>query len=182
MAKKVIKEDNAAKATTAAAKAPKATKPKAPNAAKPKAEPKPKAAPSPQLTKEEMQSAIYTAVKAAVLEIKAAEPAPEIKVELPQPPKQEPKKIKKSGDERLLTFFAYLYLVIGLVAAVACMVGGIILEINEDSFMSQYIDGPDMGATLIGAGAGIIVSTLVQYTVLKLFVNISHRLTSLDEK
>ena len=46
MAKKVIKEDNAAKATTAAAKAPKATKPKAPNAAKPKAEPKPKAAPS----------------------------------------------------------------------------------------------------------------------------------------
>lgn len=181
--KKVVKEEKEVKVAKAApkAKAPKAAKPKAepkPKVAKPKAEPKPKAAPAPQLSKEDVQAAVYAAVKAAVTEVKAAEPKPEVKEE----PKKEAKEIKLTGAERLLNFFAYFYLVIGLLASVACVVGGIMLEVNKDSFLAQYVDGPDMGATLIGTGIGIIIPTLVQFAVMKLFVNISHRLTSIDEK
>lgn len=189
MAKKVNKEAQETQVTAAAAvKAPKAAKPKAakapkePKAAKPKAEPKPKAVPAPQLSKDDVQAAVYAAVKAAVAEVRAAEPVPEIKVELQPAPKPAPKPVKYSAAEKILNFMAYFYLVAGILASIACLVVGITLEATEDSFMAQYIDGPDMGSSLIGAGIGLVIPTLVQFATLKLLVNISHRLSSLDEK
>ena len=164
---KVIKEKKEA--------APKA---KAAKAAKPKAA-RPKAAPKAQLSKEDVQSAVYEAVKAAALEIKAAETPKEA---APVAPVKEVKKIKCTSDERLMSSLAIIYLVLGLLCSVALIITGIVLEATEDSFMAQYLDGPDMGLICIIVGVVLLLPTLVQYACMKLFANISHRLTSLDKK
>lgn len=161
MATKKVKEEKEVKVTKAAPKAKKAA-------------PKAKAAPTPQLTKDDVQAAVYTAVKAAVLEVKAAEPKPEVK--------EAPKCIKYTSDERLMKSLAIICLVVGLIVSAACIIGGIILEVQKDSFLAQYIDGPDMGIILLVSGVCVLLVTLVQYACMSLFANISHRLTSLDKK
>lgn len=166
MAEKVIKEK-------------KATAPKAPKAAKPKAAPKPKAEPKPQMNKEELSAAVYEAIKKAAVELKPAEEKKEVFV--PEAPK-EVKKIKCSSDERLMHSLAWIYLVLGLISSVALLITGIVLEATEDSFLAQYLDGPDMGLICIILGVVLLLPTLVSFAFMRLFANISHRLTSLDKK
>ena len=157
MAEKVIKEKKAAA-------------PKAPKAAKPKAAPKPKAEPKPQMNKEELSAAVYEAIKKAAVELKPAEAPKEVK------------KIKCSSDERLMHSLAWIYLVLGLISSVALLITGIVLEATEDSFLAQYLDGPDMGLICIVLGVVLLLPTLVSFAFMRLFANISHRLTSLDKK
>lgn len=157
MAEKVIKEK-------------KATAPKAPKAAKPKAAPKPKAEPKPQMSKEELSAAVYEAIKKAAVELKPAEAPKEVK------------KIKCTSDERLMHSLAWIYLVLGLISSVALLITGIVLEATEDSFLAQYLDGPDMGLICIVLGVVLLLPTLVSFAFMRLFANISHRLTSLDKK
>ena len=166
MAEKVIKEKKAAA-------------PKAPKAAKPKAAPKPKAEPKPQMNKEELSAAVYEAIKKAALELKPAEEKKEVFV--PEAPK-EVKKIKCTSDERLMHSLASIYLVLGLISSVALLITGIVLEATEDSFLAQYLDGPDMGLICIILGIVLLLPTLVSFAFMRLFANISHRLTSLDKK
>ena len=166
MAEKVIKEK-------------KATAEKAPKAAKPKAAPKPKAEPKPQMNKEELSAAVYEAIKKAALELKPAEEKKEVFV--PEAPK-EVKKIKCTSDERLMHSLAWIYLVLGLISSVALLITGIVLEATEDSFLAQYLDGPDMGLICIILGVVLLLPTLVSFAFMRLFANISHRLTSLDKK
>ena len=166
MAEKVIKEKKAAA-------------PKAPKAAKPKAAPKPKAEPKPQMNKEELSAAVYEAIKKAALELKPAEEKKEVFV--PEAPK-EVKKIKCTSDERLMHSLAWIYLVLGLISSVALLITGIVLEATEDSFLAQYLDGPDMGLICIILGIVLLLPTLVSFAFMRLFANISHRLTSLDKK
>ena len=166
MAEKVIKEKKAAA-------------PKAPKAAKPKAAPKPKAEPKPQMSKEELSAAVYEAIKKAALELKPAEEKKEVFV--PEAP-NEVKKIKCSSDERLMHSLAWIYLVLGLISSVALLITGIVLEATEDSFLAQYLDGPDMGLICIILGIVLLLPTLVSFAFMRLFANISHRLTSLDKK
>ncbi len=157
MAEKVIKEKKAAA-------------PKAPKAAKPKAAPKPKAEPKPQMSKEDLSAAVYEAIKKAAVELKPAEAPKEVK------------KIKCSSDERLMHSLAWIYLVLGLISSVALLITGIVLEATEDSFLAQYLDGPDMGLICIVLGVVLLLPTLVSFAFMRLFANISHRLTSLDKK
>ena len=157
MAEKVIKEK-------------KATAPKAPKAAKPKAAPKPKAEPKPQMSKEELSAAVYEAIKKAAVELKPAEAPKEVK------------KIKCTSDERLMHSLAWIYLVLGLISSVALLITGVVLEATEDSFLAQYLDGPDMGLICIVLGIVLLLPTLVSFAFMRLFANISHRLTSLDKK
>ena len=157
MAEKVIKEKKAAA-------------PKAPKAAKPKAAPKPKAEPKPQMSKEELSAAVYEAIKKAAVELKPAEAPKEVK------------KIKCTSDERLMHSLAWIYLVLGLISSVALLITGIVLEATEDSFLAQYLDGPDMGLICIILGIVLLLPTLVSFAFMRLFANISHRLTSLDKK
>ncbi len=157
MAEKVIKEK-------------KATAPKAPKAAKPKAAPKPKAEPKPQMSKEDLSAAVYEAIKKAAVELKPAEAPKEVK------------KIKCTSDERLMHSLAWIYLVLGLISSVALLITGIVLEATEDSFLAQYLDGPDMGLICIVLGVVLLLPTLVSFAFMRLFANISHRLTSLDKK
>lgn len=166
MAEKVIKEK-------------KATAPKAPKAAKPKAAPKPKTEPKPQMNKEELSAAVYEAIKKAAVELKPAEEKKEVFV--PEAPK-EVKKIKCTSDERLMHSLAWIYLVLGLISSVALLITGIVLEATEDSFLAQYLDGPDMGLICIILGIVLLLPTLVSFAFMRLFANISHRLTSLDKK
>ena len=166
MAEKVIKEKKAAA-------------PKAPKAAKPKAAPKPKAEPKPQMNKEELSAAVYEAIKKAAVELKPAEEKKEVFV--PEAPK-EVKKIKCTSDERLMHSLAWIYLVLGLISSVALLITGIVLEATEDSFLAQYLDGPDMGLICIILGIVLLLPTLVSFAFMRLFANISHRLTSLDKK
>lgn len=168
------KKANAEKEVKAPKAAPKA---KAPKAAKPKAEPKPKAAPAPQLSKEDIQAAVYAAVKAAVSEVKAAEPKPVVPEGKPEP-KKEVKKIGKSSDEKLMTALAIIYLVLGVLAIVAVIVGGFI----ADGYRDEYVEGLNVGLICIGAGVLMILPVLVQYAFMKLFANISYRLSSMDKK
>lgn len=166
MAEKVIKEKKAAA-------------PKAPKAAKPKAAPKPKAEPKPQMSKEELSAAVEVAIENAMTKLKAAEKKEEVFV--PEAPK-EVKKIKCTSDERLMHSLAWIYLVLGLISSVALLVTGIVLEATEDSFLAQYLDGPDMGLICIILGIVLLLPTLVSFAFMRLFANISHRLTSLDKK
>ena len=166
MAEKVIKEKKAAAE-------------KAPKAAKPKAAPKPKAEPKPQMNKEELSAAVYEAIKKAAVELKPAEEKKEVFV--PEAPK-EVKKIKCTSDERLMHSLAWIYLVLGLISSVALLITGIVLEATEDSFLAQYLDGPDMGLICIILGIVLLLPTLVSFAFMRLFANISHRLTSLDKK
>ena len=160
MAEKVIKEKKAAA-------------PKAPKAAKPKA------APKPQMSKEELSAAVQVAIENAMTKLKAAEEKQEVFV--PEAPK-EVKKIKCTSDERLMHSLAWIYLVIGLISSVALLITGIVLEVTEDSFLAQYLDGPDMGLICIVLGVVLLLPTLVSFAFMRLFANISHRLTSLDKK
>lgn len=160
MAEKVIKEKKAAA-------------PKAPKAAKPKA------APKPQMSKEELSAAVQVAIENAMTKLKAAEEKQEVFV--PEAPK-EVKKIKCTSDERLMHSLAWIYLVIGLISSVALLITGIVLEATEDSFFAQYLDGPDMGLICIVLGVVLLLPTLVSFAFMRLFANISHRLTSLDKK
>ena len=166
MAEKVIKEKKAAAE-------------KAPKAAKPKAAPKPKAEPKPQMSKEELSAAVYEAIKKAAVELKPAEEKKEVFV--PEAPK-EVKKIKCTSDERLMHSLAWIYLVLGLISSVALLITGIVLEATEDSFLAQYLDGPDMGLICIILSVVLLLPTLVSFAFMRLFANISHRLTSLDKK
>lgn len=160
MAEKVIKEKKAAA-------------PKAPKAAKPKA------APKPQMSKEDLSAAVQVAIENAMTKLKAAEEKQEVFV--PEAPK-EVKKIKCTSDERLMHSLAWIYLVIGLISSVALLITGIVLEATEDSFLAQYLDGPDMGLICIVLGVVLLLPTLVSFAFMRLFANISHRLTSLDKK
>lgn len=160
MAEKVIKEKKAAA-------------PKAPKAAKPKA------APKPQMSKEDLSAAVQVAIENAMTKLKAAEEKQEVFV--PEAPK-EVKKIKCTSDERLMHSLAWIYLVIGLISSVALLITGIVLEATEDSFLAQYLDGPDMGLICIILGIVLLLPTLVSFAFMRLFANISHRLTSLDKK
>lgn len=160
MAEKVIKEKKAAA-------------PKAPKAAKPKA------APKPQMSKEELSAAVQVAIENAMTKLKDAEEKQEVFV--PEAPK-EVKKIKCTSDERLMHSLAWIYLVIGLISSVALLITGIVLEATEDSFLAQYLDGPDMGLICIVLGVVLLLPTLVSFAFMRLFANISHRLTSLDKK
>ena len=160
MAEKVIKEKKAAA-------------PKAPKAAKPKA------APKSQMSKEELSAAVQVAIENAMTKLKAAEEKQEVFV--PEAPK-EVKKIKCTSDERLMHSLAWIYLVIGLISSVALLITGIVLEATEDSFLAQYLDGPDMGLICIVLGVVLLLPTLVSFAFMRLFANISHRLTSLDKK
>ena len=157
MAEKVIKEKKAAAE-------------KAPKAAKPKAAPKPKAEPKPQMSKEELSAAVYEAIKKAAVELKPAEAPKAVK------------KIKCTSDERLMHSLAWIYLALGLISSVALLITGIVLEATEDSFFAQYLDGPDMGLICIILGVVLLLPTLVSFAFMRLFANISHRLTSLDKK
>ncbi len=160
MAEKVIKEKKAAA-------------PKAPKAAKPKA------APKPQMSKEDLSAAVQVAIENAMTKLKAAEEKQEVFV--PEAPK-EVKKIKCTSDERLMHSLAWIYLVLGLISSVALLITGIVLEATEDSFLAQYLDGPDMGLICIILGIVLLLPTLVSFAFMRLFANISHRLTSLDKK
>lgn len=176
MAEKVIKEKKAAA-------------PKAPKAAKPKAAPKPKAEPKPQMSKEELSAAVYEAIKKAAVELKPAEEKKEVFV--PEAPK-EVKKIKCTSDERLMHSLAWIYMVLGLLVSVGLIITGIVLKTTtvtaDDPFFNEYItaEGADTAQTLglicIILGVVSVLPTLVSFAFMRLFANISHRLTSLDKK
>ena len=167
MAEKVIKEKKAAAE-------------KAPKAAKPKAAPKPKAEPKPQMSKEELSAAVYEAIKKAAVELKPAEAPKEVK------------KIKCTSDERLMHSLAWIYLVLGLLVSVGLIITGIVLKTTtvtaDDPFFNEYItaEGADTAQTLglvcIILGIVSVLPTLVSFAFMRLFANISHRLTSLDKK
>lgn len=170
MAEKVIKEKKAAA-------------PKAPKAAKPKA------APKPQMSKEELSAAVQVAIENAMTKLKAAEEKQEVFV--PEAPK-EVKKIKCTSDERLMHSLAWIYLVLGLLVSVGLIITGIVLKTTtvtaDDPFFNEYItaEGADTAQTLglicIILGVVSVLPTLVSFAFMRLFANISHRLTSLDKK
>ena len=122
---------------------------------------------------------VYEAIKKAAVELKPAEEKKEVFV--PEAPK-EVKKIKCTSDERLMHSLAWIYLVLGLIRSVALLITGIVQESTEDSFLAQYLDGPDMGLICIVLGVVLLLPTLVSFAFMRLFANISHRLTSLDKK
>ena len=157
------------------------TKKAAPKKAAPK-KAAPKAAAQPQLTKEEIQAAMYEAVKTALTEVKAAEAAKAEEVAKEVKPEEKPQPIKKSGSEKLLNAIAYIYLIFGLIASVGMIAVGIYAELTTDSFFAQYQEGAIPGYSLICAGLAMLLPILVQYAILKLYVNISHRLSSIDAK
>lgn len=169
MAEKVVKEKKAAA-------------PKAPKAAKPKA------APKSQMSKEELSAAVYEAIKKAALELKPAEEKKEVFV--PEAPK-EVKKIKCTSDERLMHSLAWIYLVLGLLVSVGLIITGIVLKtttVTDDPTFEPYliVEGADTAQTLglicIILGVVSVLPTLVSFAFMRLFANISHRLTSLDKK
>lgn len=162
-------EEKEVKAPNAAPKA------KAPRAPKAKAAAKPKAEPKPQLTKEDIQAAVYEAVKAAMAEVKAAEPKPEVKAE---EPKKEIKPVVKTSDEKLMDSLAFINLILGIVGIIALIATGFIVEANRD----PYLEGPDLRPILAGVGVVLVLPVLLQYACLRLFTNISHRLSSMDKK
>lgn len=147
-----------------------------------KAAPK-KAAPKTQtFTKEEMQEAINAAVQTAVQNQKPAEaPAPE-----PAPAPVQEKKVleeaKYSGSENLMTVIATIILVLGIIGAIVLIIVGIV-QLAEPSY--SYYDyhsvSGGMGVGLIIYGALILLLSLMQFGMIKLYVNMSYRLTSIDK-
>ena len=179
MAETKVKEEVAKAAPKKAAAKKAAPKAKAPRATKPKA------AAQPQLTKEEVQAAMYEAVKTALMEVKAAEaPAEEIKpiVKDEVKPAAQTCPIPFSKAERLMTVLAKIYLVLGLLVSAALIIVGAVMELTTDSFFRDYMDGTAEGWQLILGGVVLLLPTLVQYACMSLFVNVSKRLTSLDSK
>ena len=191
---KVMKEELAASAPK---KTPKARATKAKAAPKAKATPKAKTAPKTKetkpkaaaLTKEDIQTAVYEAVKAAMLEAQAAkvEAGSEVKVEevveVAQPvvaeePKKVLKKYVRSSDEKLMISLAIINLVLGVMGIIALVIFGFVEDANRD----PYLEGPNFGMIASIVGLALLLIMLLQYACLKLFANISHRLSNIDKK
>lgn len=155
--------------------APKKAAPK--KAAAPKKEAAPKA---PSFSKEEMLEAINVAVQSAV---KAAAPAPapapapvaeEKKAELPE--------AKYSGSENMVSVIATIFLVLGILGSIVLVILGIVSlsEYNSYSYYGGY-HSEGMGVTAIIYGVVILLVSLLQFGMCKLYVNMSYRLTSIDK-
>ena len=155
--------------------APKKAAPK--KAAAPKKEAAPKA---PSFSKEEMLEAINVAVQSAV---KAAAPAPapapapvaeEKKAELPE--------AKYSGSENMVSVIATIFLVLGIIGSLILVILGIVslTEYHSYSYYGGYhTEGMGVGAIIYGVV--ILLVSLLQFGLCKLYVNMSYRLTSIDK-
>lgn len=154
--------------------APKKAAPK--KAAAPKKEAAPKA---PSFSKEEMLEAINVAVQSAV---KAAAPAPapapapvaeEKKAELPE--------AKYSGSENMVSVIATIFLVLGILGSIVLVILGIVSlsEYNSYSYYGYHSEGTGVGAIIYGVV--ILLVSLLQFGLCKLYVNMSYRLTSIDK-
>lgn len=143
-----------------------------------KAAPKKAAAPkAPSFSKEEMQEAINVAVQSAV---KASAPAP-----APAPVAEEKKVLeeaKYSGSENLVTVIATIFLVLGILGSIVLVIMGIVSlsEYNSYSYYGGY-HGEGIGVTAIIYGVVILLVSLLQFGMCKLYVNMSYRLTSIDK-
>ena len=145
-------------------------------AAPKKAAPKKAAAPkAPSFSKEEMLEAINVAVQSAV---KAAAPA--------AAPVAEEKKVleeaKYSGSENLVTVVATIFLVLGILGSIVLVILGIVSlsEYNSYSYYGGY-HSEGMGVGAIIYGVVILLVSLLQFGLCKLYVNMSYRLTSIDK-
>lgn len=150
-------------------------------AAPKKAAPKKAAAPkAPSFSKEEMLEAINVAVQSAV---KAAAPAPapaaapvaeEKKAELPE--------AKYSGSENMVSVIATIFLVLGILGSIVLVIMGIV-SLTEPSYSYyDYRVNPDgIGISAIIYGVVILLVSLLQFGMCKLYVNMSYRLTSIDK-
>lgn len=142
-----------------------------------KAAPKKAAAPkAPSFSKEEMLEAINVAVQSAV---KAAAPAP-----APAPVAEEKKVLeeaKYSGSENLVTVVATIFLVLGIIGSLILVIMGIVslTEYNSYSYYGYHSEGLGVGAIIYGVV--ILIVSLLQFGICKLYVNMSYRLTSIDK-
>lgn len=145
-----------------------------------KAAPKKAAAPkAPSFSKEEMLEAINVAVQSAV---KATAPAPapapvaeEKKAELPE--------AKYSSSENMVSVIATIFLVLGILGSIVLVILGIVSlsEYNSYSYYGGYHHGEGIGVTAIIYGVVILLVSLLQFGMCKLYVNMSYRLTSIDK-
>lgn len=147
-------------------------------AAPKKAAPKKAAAPkAPSFSKEEMLEAINVAVQSAV---KAAAPAP-----APAPVAEEKKVLeeaKYSGSENMVSVVATIFLVLGILGSIVLVILGIVSlsEYNSYSYYGGY-HSEGMGVGAIIYGVVILLVSLLQFGLCKLYVNMSYRLTSIDK-
>ena len=149
-------------------------------AAPKKAAPKKAAAPkTPSFSKEEMLEAINVAVQSAV---KAAAPAPapapvaeEKKAELPE--------ATFSGTENMVSVIATIFLVLGILGSIVLVILGIVSLTESHSYYGySYHSNPEgLGVGAIIYGVVILLVSLLQYGLCKLYVNMSYRLTSIDK-
>ena len=93
-------------------------------------------------------------------------------------PKKEIKPVVKTSDEKLMDSLAFINLILGIVGIIALIATGFIVEANRD----PYLEGPDLRPILAGVGVVLVLPVLLQYACLRLFTNISHRLSSMDKK
>ena len=149
-------------------------------AAPKKAAPKKAAAPkAPSFSKEEMLEAINVAVQSAV---KAAAPAP---APAPAPVTEEKKALeeaKYSGSENMVSVVATIFLVLGILGSIVLVILGIVSlsEYNSYSYYGGY-HSEGMGVGAIIYGVVILLVSLLQFGMCKLYVNMSYRLTSIDK-
>ncbi len=149
-------------------------------AAPKKAAPKKAAAPkAPSFSKEEMLEAINVAVQSAV---KAAAPAP---APAPAPVAEEKKVLeeaKYSGSENMVSVVATIFLVLGILGSIVLVILGIVSlsEYNSYSYYGGY-HSEGMGVGAIIYGVVILLVSLLQFGLCKLYVNMSYRLTSIDK-
>jgi uncharacterized membrane protein YgcG len=148
-------------------------------AAPKKAAPKKAAAPkAPSFSKEEMLEAINVAVQSAV---KAAAPAP-APAPAPEEKKAELPEAKYSGSENMVSVVATIFLVLGILGSIVLVILGIVSlsEYNSYSYYGGY-HSEGMGVTAIIYGVVILLVSLLQFGMCKLYVNMSYRLTSIDK-
>ena len=104
--------------------------------------------------------------------------------------------IKNQSAERTLSVIATIFLVLGIIAGVLSTIGGFVAygELSEvNNAIGQYgeysyqpADSVDVGMTSaiysIVMGIFIIIASIYQWAIVKVFVNISHNTASLDSR
>ena len=102
--------------------------------------------------------------------------------ETQETPKKVLEEAKYSGSENLVTVVATIFLVLGILGSIVLVILGIVSlsEYNSYSYYGGY-HSEGMGVGAIIYGVVILLVSLLQFGMCKLYVNMSYRLTSIDK-
>ena len=102
--------------------------------------------------------------------------------ETQETPKKVLEEAKYSGSENMVSVIATIFLVLGILGSIVLVILGIVSlsEYNSYSYYGGY-HSEGMGVTAIIYGVVILLVSLLQFGMCKLYVNMSYRLTSIDK-